>query len=134
MKKVGVKVGWEILLLVYGIFFFMVYQYYIHPKEGALIAIGLYFVFITVTIFGIRYRINAHTLEIRNGVFGTTKIDINSIKRIEKTWNAISSPAPSVFGRVEIYYHNESIVISPQNFETFKKELLYLNPNIIVNS
>lgn len=132
MKKIPVKVGCEILLLVYGIFFFMLYQYYVDPKAGAAIVIALYFIFVTVTIFGIRYRIVAHTLEIRNGLFGTTKIDINTIARIEKTWNAISSPAPSIFGRVEIYYHQKSVVISPQNFEAFKDELLSVNPNIIV--
>lgn len=132
MKKIPVKFGLEILLFVYGIFFFMLYEYYINPKEGAAIAVAFYFLFITVCIFGIRYRINLHTLEIRNGFLGTTKIDINTIKRIEKTWNAISSPAPSIFGRVEIYYDNKSVVISPKNFEELEQNLLKVNPNIIV--
>ena len=132
MKIIPVKFGWEILLLVYGIFFWMIYLNFSEPKAGSSILISLYFIFVTVCIFGIRYRIDDQTLKIRNGFFGTTKIDINKIERLEKTWNAISSPAPSVFGRVEIYFENNSIVISPKNFDEFKTELLKVNPNIVV--
>lgn len=132
MKKISVKLGWEILLLVYGIFFLMLYQYYSQPKEGAAIVIALYLIFVTVSIFGIQYKIEDQILEIRNGFFGKTKIDIHRIHTIEKTWNAISSPAPSIFGRVEIYYDKNSIVISPKNFNEFKEALLNINPAITV--
>ena len=64
--------------------------------------------------------------------FHNLKIDIQSITKIEKTSNLFSSPAPSIFGRVEVYYQNNSIVISPRNFDEFKNELLKMNPNIIV--
>ena len=132
MKKISVKYGWETLLIVYGVFFFMLYQYFSEPKEVGLIVIALYFIFVTLCIFGIQYSIDQQILKIKNGIFGTTKIDINQIKTIEKTWNIISSPAPSVSGRVEIYFGNNSIVISPKNFDEFKTELLKINPTIIV--
>lgn len=130
---IPVKYGLEILLVVYGAFFFMVYQYYSEPKPVALIIMALYFIFVTICIFGIRYSIDNHILKINNGFFGSTNIDIRQIKKIEKTWNAIASPAPSLFGRVEIFYGNKSIVISPKNWEEFKQNLLSINPSIIVN-
>lgn len=130
---IPVKYGLEILLVVYGAFFFMVYQYYSDPKPVALIIMALYFIFVTICIFGIRYSIDNHILKINNGFFGSTNIDIRQIKKIEKTWNAIASPAPSLFGRVEIFYGNKSIVISPKNWEEFKQNLLSINPSIIVN-
>lgn len=133
MKIIPVKYGLEILLVVYGAFFFMVYQYYSEPKPVALIIMALYFIFVTICIFGIRYSIDNHILKINNGFFGSTNIDIRQIKKIEKTWNAIASPAPSLFGRVEIFYGNKSIVISPKNWEEFKQNLLSINPSIIVN-
>lgn len=133
MKIIPVKYGVEILLVVYGAFFFMVYQYYSEPKPVALIIMALYFIFVTICIFGIRYSIDNHILKINNGFFGSTNIDIRQIKKIEKTWNAIASPAPSLFGRVEIFYGNKSIVISPKNWEEFKQNLLSINPSIIVN-
>lgn len=130
---IPVKYGLEILLVVYGAFFFMVYQYYSEPKPVALIIMALYFIFVTICIFGIRYSIDNHILKINNGFFGSTNIDIRQIKKIEITWNAIASPAPSLFGRVEIFYGNKSIVISPKNWEEFKQNLLSINPSIIVN-
>lgn len=133
MKIIPVKYGVEILLVVYGAFFFMVYQYYSEPKPVALFIMALYFIFVTICIFGIRYSIDNHILKINNGFFGSTNIDIRQIKKIEKTWNAIASPAPSLFGRVEIFYGNKSIVISPKNWEEFKQNLLSINPSIIVN-
>lgn len=133
MKIIPVKYGLEILLVVYGVFFFMVYQYYSEPKPVALIIMALYFIFVTICIFGIRYSIDNHILKINNGFFGSTNIDIRQIKKIEKTWNAIASPAPSLFGRVEIFYGNKSIVISPKNWEEFKQNLLSISPSIIVN-
>ena len=133
MNIIPVKYGLEILLVVYGAFFFMVYQYYSEPKPVALIIMALYFIFVTICIFGIRYSIDNHILKINNGFFGSTNIDIRQIKKIEKTWNAIASPAPSLFGRVEIFYGNKSIVISPKNWEEFKQNLLSISPSIIVN-
>ncbi|NML56365.1 PH domain-containing protein [Chryseobacterium cheonjiense] len=44
----------------------------------------------------------------------------------------ISSPAPSIMGRVEIYYQSGSIVISPKDFNDFERDLLAVNPGITV--
>jgi hypothetical protein len=71
-------------------------------------------------------------LYIKNSIFGTTKIKIKEISKMEKTWNLISSPAPGIIGRVEIYFSSGSIIISPKDFNYFENELLKINPNITV--
>jgi hypothetical protein len=62
-----------------------------------------------------------------------TKIDINAIRKINKTRNPISSPALSL-DRIEIIYNKfDSILISPKDKQAFVEELLKINPNIVVN-
>jgi hypothetical protein len=79
---------------------------------------------------GISYRIIGNELIIRNSIFGSTRIPISDIRNVKRTKNPISSPAPSIFGRIEIIYKNGSIIISPKDFDLFKNELLKINPNI----
>ena len=55
-----------------------------------------------------------------------------SHRKNKKTWNLLSAPAPSIMGRIEIYYKDDSIVISPRDFDELKNELLRINPNITV--
>lgn len=132
MKTIPVKIGWEILLIVYGAFCLIVYQTFSEPKLTGIAVAALYFIFVTVSIFGVKYKTDYKILEITNGFFGKTKIDIDKIRTIEKTSNAISSPAPSIIGRVEIYYGNKSVVISPKYFNEFRDDLLAVNPDILV--
>ena len=87
-------------------------------------------IFVSILIMGISYRIIGNELIIRNSILGSTRIPISDIKSIKKTKNPISSPAPSIFGRIEIIYKNGSIIISPKDFDLFKNELLKINPNI----
>lgn len=134
MKTIPVKISWEILLILYGIFLLIVYLSITNPRPGAIIVAVIYFVLVTFCIFGIKYRMNRQTLEITNGIFGKTKIDIQKIHTVERTWNMLASPAPSISGRVEIYYGNKSIVIAPKDFNSFKDELLSINPDITVKA
>lgn len=122
------------LLIVYSLSILMVYDAVVTPKPGAIAIIVLYLVFASICLFGIRYQMDDKTLVIRNGFFGKTFIDIGAIRKIERTWNLISSPAPSVTGRVEIHYNHHSIVISPKNFNDFKEALLKINPAITVKA
>ena len=124
------KKGWDtyLLLLLMLIPIFMG----IWQSDWVAITLGVgLFIFVFVTIFSIRYRMYDDFLYIYSFFFLYKKVEIKRIYKIEKTWNIISSPAPSVMGRVEIYwpaYH--SIVISPKDFDYFKQELLQRNPNI----
>lgn len=132
MKNIPVKIGWELVIPILLIIAVSNFSAIKSESWKALIAPVLILGFVLVVIFGIRYRIDSQKLYIQNSIFGTTKININDISRIEKTWNPLSSPAPSIFGRVQIYYTNGSIIISPKNYEEFKNELLKINPNITV--
>ena len=132
MKNIPVKIGWELVIPILLIIAVSNFSAIKSESWKALIAPVLILGFVLVGIFGIRYRIDSQKLYIQNSIFGTTKININDISRIEKTWNPLSSPAPSIFGRVQIYYTNGSIIISPKNYEEFKNELLKINPNITV--
>lgn len=132
MKNIPVKIGWELVIPILLIIAVSNFSAIKSESWKALIAPVLILGFVLVVIFGIRYRIDSQKLYIQNSLFGTTKININDISRIEKTWNPLSSPAPSIFGRVQIYYTNGSIIISPKNYEEFKNELLKINPNITV--
>ncbi len=131
-RKIPAKLGIETLAFVLLVLLASNYQ--------AILEADLRYILITTGIFGIvlaiclsiKYSLDDDFLYIKNGLFGTTKIQISEIRKIEKTWNLIASPAPSVFGRVEIYYGNNSIVISPKNFEAFKHELLKINPTITI--
>lgn len=132
MKNIPVKIGWELVIPILLIIAVSNFSAIKSESWKALIAPVLILGFVLVVIFGIRYRIDSQKLYIQNSIFGTTKINIDDISRIEKTWNPLSSPAPSIFGRVQIYYTNGNIIISPKNYEEFKNELLKINPNITV--
>ena len=122
MKNIPVKIGWELVIPILLIIAVSNFSAIKSESWKALIAPLLILGFVLVVIFGIRYRIDSQKLYIQNSIFGTTKININDISRIEKTWNPLTSPAPSIFGRVQIYYTNGSIIISPKNYEEFKNE------------
>lgn len=132
MKTIPVKIGWEVLGFVLLVLIFSNYKAIIKLNWNVILFSGIIFGLVLALSFSIKYRLDNENLYIKNSIFGTTKIRVNEITKIEKTWNIISSPAPSVFGRVEVYYENKSIVISPKNFDEFADDLLKINPNIII--
>lgn len=128
MKKIPAKIGWELILICILLFIFPILEW---DREGFLVILATVF-FILITIFSIRYYIDGHYFIIKAFLGRTIRISIHDIYKIEKTPNLIASPAPSIFGRVEIYYQKDSVVIAPKNFDEFKNELLKMNPNIEV--
>jgi len=134
MKNIPVKIGWELLIPLNLIFTFMIISGFTDEKISAVVTGFIILVFINYTFFSIRYCIDEQNfLHIKNGIFGTTKIPVNAIYKIEKTWNPLSSPAPSIFGRMEIYWKKyDYIIISPKDFNDFKNELLKINSNITI--
>ncbi len=131
MKKIPVKIGWEMVIPLNILFLWILYNTNGESWEGVAI-MGTTCLVINYSFFSMQYSLDSEFLYIKAGMFGTKKIKIDEIKKIEKTWNLIASPAPSIYGRVEIYYGNKSIVISPKNFDEFKTELLKINKNITV--
>lgn len=96
------------------------------------IAIMLPIIAITISIFFCTtYRIkNENELEIRCGIILNSKLDISSIKSIDKTHKYRSSPAPSI-QRIELKYgYLDSVILSPKDINGFIKALQMINPNI----
>ncbi len=132
MKNIPVKIGWELLLFILIVIIFSTYQEILKLDWRALILPIIIFALVSGLCFSIKYKLDQEFFYVKNSIFGTTKINVKDIYKIEKTRNLISSPAPSISGRVEIYFKNNSIVISPKNFEEFKNDLLKIKPNITV--
>ncbi|MPT31663.1 MAG: hypothetical protein E2600_08355 [Chryseobacterium sp.] len=132
MKSIPVRIGWELLLFILVVMIFSTYQEILKLNWIALLFPIFIFVLVLWLCFSIKYYLDDEFLYIKNSIFGTTKIDVKEIYKIEKSWNLLSSPAPSIIGRVEIYFGNNSIIISLRKFEEFKNELLKINPNITV--
>lgn len=130
MKKIPVKYGIDTFIIILLPFLFIISESISNEKFSGILVSFAVFAFVCWMIFGIQYFVDGQFLIIKNSFFGKTKIDINEITKVEKTSNMLSSPAPSLTGRIEIYYENKSILISPKFFEEFKNELLRINPNI----
>lgn len=132
MKNIPVRRGWELLIPLNMVGTAMLYS---SIEDNALLGIvvsTLFWIGINLLLFGIKYYINPENeLCIKNSIFGTQKVMISHIYQIGKTWIPISSPAPGIFGRVEIYASGGIyIIISPKNYNEFKALLLEINPNI----
>ena len=128
--NIPVKIGWELLVFLFVPSFIIIRAAILNPELKTIVFAFLFISFLAVCIFGIKYKIKGKRLVVSNGIFGKTKININEISKIEKTSNLLSSPAPSLFERIEIYYDDRSIVISPKYFEDYKCAMLEINPNI----
>lgn len=78
------------------------------------------------------YTIKGEKLHIRSGILFNITLPICKISQITEESTILSSPALSL-KRIKITYGRNNIVyISPQNQENFIKDLLLINPNIIV--
>lgn len=77
------------------------------------------------------YSIEDNALHIKSGFLYNRTIHIQAIRKIEETRNIVSSPALSM-DRLEIIYNKfDSIIVSPQDKESFIQDLLAINPAII---
>lgn len=77
------------------------------------------------------YSIEGNALRIKSGFLYNRTINIQAIRKIEETRNIVSSPALSM-DRLEIIYNKfDSIIVSPQDKESFIQDLLAINPVIV---
>jgi len=140
MKIFKAKVGYELLIPVLMVLLGTM----IIPLYESENTVGLFtmlavmvpvIVFVLILFFNTTYTILAENqLHIKCGFIVNQKVDIMRIKSVVKTSSIISSPAPSVFGRIEIKYGKyDSVIISPKDKETFMSELLKINPNISIS-
>ncbi len=98
----------------------------------ALSILGLVIFFVANIFLNTYYQLAGNTLRIKCGIFYNQVIDINTIRKISETNDAISSPATSL-DRLEILYNKfDSVLISPKEKLEFIEHIKTINPNIEV--
>lgn len=132
MKTFTSKIGLEIVIPLLLILGWSYYDKLQHPKWISIASLALVVGFIVYVFTSIKYTIIGTKLNVRGGFMVNTDIYINSIQKIEKTFNILASPAASL-DRIEIKYSNgQTILLSPKYKKEFVEELLKINPNIEV--
>lgn len=132
MKTIPVKIGWDLVIPIILIVSLPNLLMIGSLSGGDFIMPVAVLGFTLTLIFGIRYQIDSDNLYIKNSIFGTTTIPIKEINRVEKTRSILASPAPSISGRIQVFYNNDSIIISPKNIQQFNNELLRINPDVVI--
>ncbi|WP_134088266.1 PH domain-containing protein [Olivibacter sp. XZL3] len=105
-------------------------------RIAAFVQWGIALLLLAVTAFSIHlflttyYVIDGNVLIIRSGLLYRTKVEIDSIRKVQETNNPISAPATSL-DRLEIFYNRlDSIIVSPKDKQGFIEELLKQNPSV----
>ena len=136
MQKFRAKTGYLILIPLLVLFIgFPAHQILNGAPTNAIITMAAIMIPVTAftlnIFFGTHYTINEKKeLMVKCGIIYHSKIDISSIKSISKTWNPISSPAPSL-DRLEIKYGKwDSVIVSPREKQAFIQALQEINPDI----
>ena len=121
------------IILVFVISGFVIIDSNVKNNFGVAVYV-LTILFIAYLFVTTNYTIyNQQTLIVKSGFLVNKKIDINSITKISKTNNPISSPALSL-DRIEIFYNKyDSVIISPKNEQEFIQDLQKINSSIIIN-
>jgi hypothetical protein len=127
MKIYRSKIDWWLMLIVYGAFVYPVVDG-IRMKQHIL---SLVFIGIILLISFLFYN-TRYTIEGENLLIWRAKIDINSIRKVYKTRNPLSSPALSLDRLAIVYNKFDEVLISPVERDDFIQELLKINPNIEV--
>lgn len=127
MKVYKSKVDWWLIALIGGLFGYPIVEGIINKDYlMSLVFFGL-LVLIFLVFWSIQYKIVGEQLKV-----WTTKIDINSIKKVYRTNNPLSSPALSLDRIAIVYNKYDEILISPKDQSAFIAHLLSINPNIVV--
>jgi hypothetical protein len=131
MKVYKSKIDWWLgIVFLYPLFLGI--QSIIEGKWiGFLIFFGVLF-FIWFISKTTSYSIKEDELQVKSMFVVNQKIDISKIRKIEKSYSVLSSPALS-FDRIVIRFNKfDDIYISPKQKLAFIEELLSINPSIEV--
>lgn len=131
MKIYKSKIDWWLgLVLVYPIF--RSFESILAGEWFGYLLLGLIVMFIVFVSKTTRYIINENQLIVKCMFIVNERIEINKIRKIEKTNSILSSPALSL-DRIAIKYNKfDDIYISPKEKQLFVEELLKINPEIVV--
>ena len=130
MTKYNSKIGKGILIFLIislgGSSILMIYQ----KAWFGVAIISSVGIFIAYIFSSTKYTISDQVLKIECGFLVNISIRVDSIKRISKSQNFISSPANSL-DRLEIRYNLcDMVLVSPKNKIAFVQQLKEINPNI----
>jgi len=131
------KVSFPLVGFIFLVFFGPLIQ--VGIKQGVdqsfvLVVLGLviFYGLILHLFYSTKYVIQGDQLKVFSGFIRFKPIDIQAIKKIEKTSNIISAPAASL-DRIEVSYGLfDSLIISPRDKAGFAQALLEINPDITV--
>jgi hypothetical protein len=127
MKVYRSKIDWWLIIIIFIVFCYPMIEG-ILTKDYIMFSVSFGVLSLVFLMFkSIKYKIDGEQLQI-----WWTKIDINSIKRIYSTHNPLSSPALSLDRIAVVYNTYDEVLISPKEREDFIREVLKINPNIVV--
>ena len=97
-----------------------------------LLGLVVFYGLILHMLYNTKYVIQGNQLKVFSDFIRFKPIDIQAIKKIEKTSNIISAPAASL-DRIEVSYGRfDYLIISPRDKTGFAQALLEINPDITV--
>lgn len=131
------KVSFPLVGFIFLVFFGPLIQ--VGIKQGVdqsfvflLLGLVVFYGLILHMLYNTKYVIQGNQLKVFSGFIRFKPIDIQAIKKIEKTSNIISAPAASLV-RIEVSYGRfDSLIISPRDKAGFAQALLEINPDITV--
>jgi hypothetical protein len=127
MKVYRSKIDWWLIIIIFIVFCYPMIEG-ILTKDYIMFSVSFGVLSLVFLMFkSIKYKIDGEQLQI-----WWTKIDINSIKRIYSTHNPLSSPALSLDRIAVVYNTYDEVLITPKEREDFIREVLKINPNIVV--
>ena len=131
MKVYKSKIDWWLgLPLLYPIFLSV--SSMIEGKWMGYIGISVIILLIFFISKTTRYIKNENQLIVKSMFIVNERIEINKIRKIEKTNSILSSPALSL-DRIAVQYNKfDEVYISPKEKQLFVEELLKINPEIEV--
>lgn len=114
----------------------LIYPFYLSVcsmVKGEWIGILVFFLLISliaIVSFLTKYIVEDHTLIVKTALVTHKKVDIHSIRKIEKTNSILGAPALSL-DRIRIYYNKfDEILLSPKEKNDFVERLSKINPTI----
>lgn len=127
MKVYRSKIDWWLIIVIFIVFCYPMIEGIV-TKDYVMFSVSFGILSLVFLMFkSIKYKIDGENLHI-----WWTKIDIKSIKKIYSTHNPLSSPALSLDRIAVVYNKYDEVLISPKEREDFIRELLKINPNIVV--
>lgn len=127
MKTFRSKVDWWLVGIIIIVFAYPIIDGILSKQYALSFTMLAILVLIGIMFSKIKYVIVGNVLKI-----WWIKVEIQSIRKIYKTRNPLSSPALSL-DRIAIVYNKfDEVLISPKNKKEFIDELLKINPAIVV--